>query len=141
QLGDEARTMPGVYLIARQHSGETPGSWLLDGVVRYLSTPEGQQISRNMCVWAVPFADPDGVADGSYGKDQTPWDLNRAWGSPRRPEINAIQRDVHRWARRCRPQAIVDLHAPGYSERGFYFWAPTQPAAIAKITHQIAYRL
>lgn len=140
-LGDAEKSIPGMFFLARQHSGETPGSWVLDGILRFLGTPEGQVISREICVWAVPIADPDGVADGAYGKDQSPWDLNRAWDRPVRPEIHAIQADVVRWARRCRPHMIVDLHAPGYGERGFYFWAPTAPASIARTTHEVARRL
>ncbi len=139
-LGDAERTLPGVFLIARQHSGETPGSWMLDGILRYLSAPQGSSISRGMCVWSVPIADPDGVADGAYGKDQFPWDLNRAWGRPIRPETHAIQSDVVRWTRRCKPVMIVDLHAPAHQEKGFYFWAPTAPASIARVTHKVAER-
>lgn len=137
-LGDEVRSKPGVFFIARQHSGETPGSWLLDGILRFLASPEGERISQEMCVWAVPIADPDGVACGSYGKDQFPWDLNRAWDRPLRPETHAIQSDLVRWSRRCRPHMVVDLHAPGYSERAFYFWAPSHPASIAQVTHRVA---
>ncbi len=29
---------PGIYLLSRQHSGETPGSWTLDGFLRYIAT-------------------------------------------------------------------------------------------------------
>ena len=137
-LGDEARSKPGIFLIARQHSGETPGSWLLDGIIRHLGSPAGEHIRRDLCVWIIPFADPDGVASGGYGKDQFPWDLNRAWDRPTRPEIHAIQADLVRWTRRCRPRMIVDLHAPGYSEVGFYFWAPSHPASIAEETHRLA---
>ena len=44
-------------------------------------------------------------------------DLNRAWTSPAmRHEVLVLQRDLERWARRCRPVAVVDLHAPGGTE-------------------------
>jgi hypothetical protein len=137
-LGDEERSKPGLFFIARQHAGETPGSWALDGILRYLVSDEGLALSKELCIWAVPVADPDGVACGAYGKDQFPWDINRAWDRVTRPEIRAIQTDLIRWSGRCRPHMIVDLHAPGYSEHGFYFWAPTVPHSVARLTHTVA---
>jgi hypothetical protein len=137
-LGDEDRSKPGLFFIARQHAGETPGSWLLDGILRHLASDEGVSLSKEFCIWAVPIADPDSVVCGAYGKDQFPWDINRAWDRVTRPEIHAIQTDLIRWTGRCRPHMIVDLHAPGYSEHGFYFWAPTVPYSVARLTHTVA---
>jgi hypothetical protein len=104
---------PGLYLLARQHSGETPGSWVLDGFLRRVAEL-GQAAPL---IWAVPLADPDGVHFGDYGKDQFPYDLNRAWDqSAMRHEVLAMQRDIHRWSRRCRPTLAMDFHAPGACE-------------------------
>jgi len=110
----------GIYLIARQHSGETPGSWVLDGFLRYLSEIK----YKNLIVWAVPFSNIDGIENGYYGKDNFPYDLNRAWGyPPMRHEILVIQRDIMRWKERCIPFLSIDFHAPGASETdGAYFF-------------------
>lgn len=111
----------GVYIIARQHSGETPGSFVLDGLLR--SAP--QVVSPDeFTIWAVPFANLDGVVDGDYGKDPHPIDLNRSWFSPlpMRYEVAAIQADIERLAQRCRLIAAIDLHAPEALEtKGAYF--------------------
>ncbi|MFN2352614.1 MAG: hypothetical protein ABR497_11785, partial [Kiritimatiellia bacterium] len=78
---------PGVYCLARQHAGETPGSWILDGFLREIA-------AAGECaplVWTVPLVDVDGVAAGFYGKDRFPWDYNRAWGAKGfPPETQAI---------------------------------------------------
>ena len=110
----------GVYLIARQHSGETPGSWVLDGFLRYLYEIKDD----NLVVWAVPLSNIDGIENGYYGKDNFPYDLNRAWGSPpMRHETLVIQRDIMRWEERCIPFLAIDFHAPGASEiDGAYFY-------------------
>jgi len=111
----------GVYLIARQHSGETPGSWVLDGLLRAASAaPSGPAI------WAIPFAHMDGVVQGDYGKDGYPYDLNRAWGAPpMRHETLVIQRDICLWTHRFRPRLALDLHAPGACETdGVYAFLP-----------------
>jgi hypothetical protein len=113
---------PGVYLVARQHSGETPGSWVLDGFLREVaSLGEAAPMA-----WAVPLADVDGVERGDYGKDGYPYDLNRGWGRPpMRHETLVIQRDVDLWRTRCRPALALDFHAPGACEsEGVYAYFP-----------------
>lgn len=121
--GGETR---GLFLISRQHSGEMPGSWVLDGFLRHLAAEDGQM----PVVWAVPLANIDGVIGGDYGKDNFPYDLNRAWGSPpMRHEILVIQRDIGRWAERCRPALGIDFHAPGACEAdGVYCYLPKPQA-------------
>ncbi len=120
--GDEARSLPGIYFIARQHAGETTGSYMMDGMLRFLATPEGREIQKKYVLWFVPFADTDGVEQGWYGKDQQYGDLNRAWGplAPRRPEIRAIAQDLRTFREICRPLWVFDLHAPGHNERASY---------------------
>ena len=113
---------PGLYLIARQHSGETPGSWVLEGFLRYIATL-GEAAPL---VWAVPLANIDGIEQGDYGKDNFPYDLNRAWGTPpMRHETLVIQRDFANWKTRCKPILGIDFHAPGACEKdGIYCFLP-----------------
>jgi hypothetical protein len=116
---------PGVYVIARQHSGETPGSWVLDGFLRELADAR-QQGKPAPAVWAVPLSNGDGIEQGDYGKDNFPYDLNRAWGRPAmRHETHVMKADVRRWASRTTPTLAIDFHAPGYAEGdGLYLFAP-----------------
>lgn len=116
---------PGLYILARQHAGETPGSWVLDGLLRQLAAAQRAGTPVPL-TWVVPLADIDGVTAGAYGKDRYPYDLNRAWGRPpMRHEALVIQRDMHRWARRCRPALVLDSHAPGLCEtQGVYCYLP-----------------
>jgi len=123
---------PGVYLVARQHAGETPGSWVLDGLLR---SAAGSVAPEALLIWAVPLANLDGVVAGDYGKDPFPHDLNRAWGAPpMRHEVHVIGQDLRRWAGRCRPQLVVDLHAPAPAEAdGAYFFLPRAAAPPAQL--------
>lgn len=124
RLSNESRTGgPGLFLVARQHAGETPGSWVLDGVLQQLSRSR-----KNAYVtWSVPLADIDGVLCGDYGKDAFPCDMNCAWGTPpRRHENLAYQRDISRWIERCKPVLGLDFHAPGACETsGVYCYLPS----------------
>jgi hypothetical protein len=104
---------PGLYLVARQHSGETPGSWVLDGFLRRMATLG----DTAPVTWVVPLANIDGIETGDHGKDNFPYDLNRAWTSPAmRHEVLVFQRDIKRWAERCRPVLGIDFHAPSACE-------------------------
>lgn len=132
--GTEGSRRPGLYLVARQHAGETPGSWVLDGLLRRLA----RLGDTAPLVWAVPLAAVDEVEQGDYGKDPFPWDLNRAWGNPpMRRETLVLQRDQARWCHRCRPAAVVDLHAPGGCETAGVYGYLAGPAASPE-HHQAA---
>ena len=128
--GEAGGQRPGLYLVARQHSGETPGSWVLDGLLRRLA----ERGDRAPLVWAVPLSNMDGIEQGDYGKDNFPYDLNRAWGhppqaQPMRHETMVIQRDADRWKERCRPVLGLDFHAPGGNEAaGAYVFGPDREA-------------
>jgi hypothetical protein len=116
---------PGLYLMARQHSGETPGSWVLDGLLRHIASL-GKEAPL---VWSIPLTDVDGVEGGDYGKDNYPYDLNRAWGKPpMRHEVLVYQRDMQRWAARCQPALAIDLHAPGACETSGIYCYLADPA-------------
>lgn len=113
---------PGVYCIARQHAAETSGGWALDGFLRRIA----ELGDRAPLVWAVPLSNLDGVVQGDYGKDNYPYDLNRAWDQPQmRHETLVIQRDMGLWRQRCRPALALDWHAPGGCEaEGVYLFRP-----------------
>jgi len=120
--GTPEGSRPGLYVVARQHAGEVSGSWVLDGFLR-----EIQMLGAEApLIWAVPLTNIDGIEQGDYGKDNFPYDLNRAWGRPpMRHETLVFQNDMQRWVTRCRPVLGIDFHAPGACETaGIYTYAP-----------------
>ncbi|MBN1249169.1 MAG: hypothetical protein JXC32_16030 [Anaerolineae bacterium] len=132
--GEEGGQRPGLYLMARQHSGETPGSWVMDGFLRAIAALGDEA----PLVWAIPLANIDGVEEGDYGKDGFPYDLNRAWGRPpMRHEVSVFQRDLWRWRARCHPMLAIDFHAPGACESaGVYAYVPDPE--IDRGAHEVA---
>ena len=111
---------PAVFLTARAHAGETPGSWVLDGLLRRVA--DDAPLRNRLAWWAVPFLNLDDVVEGSYGKDPHPVDCNRSFGpgSPRRPEAGAVIADVRRLLDRTRIGLYCDIHAPSHSEPHTY---------------------
>jgi hypothetical protein len=122
---ERAEPVAGAYVVTRQHAGETPGSWVLDGLLGAVSGAVETDPLRQIEWWVVPFVDLDGVIAGDYGKDAMPRDFNRSWAMmPMRPEVQAIQRDMWRFAGRCARRMVLDLHAPGGGERAVYQFLP-----------------
>ena len=116
---------PGVYIVARQHSGEVPGSWVLDGILGAVAAENRSGRLRRIEWWAVPFVDLDGAVEGNYGKDCFPIDFNRAWADmPMRPEVGAIQQDMRYFADGRTRRLVLDLHGPGGGETRVYMMHP-----------------
>lgn len=127
---DNSEVKPqGVYLIAQQHAGETPGGWVLHGLLSGLAELKPPRL----LVWSVPLTNIDGVEQGDYGKDSFPYDLNRAWGTPpMRHETLVIQQDMRLWATRCAPLVALDFHAPGPCETAGVYCYPPDPQQAPK---------
>ena len=135
---DTKREM-GLYLIARQHSGETSGSWVLHGLLERLA----EKKAKNLTVWSLPLTNIDGIERGDYGKDNFPMDLNRAWGTPpMRYENKVFQNDIALWASRSNPFLALDFHSPGGNEnQGCYCFLPkTENMTLDKISLKWAKR-
>lgn len=85
-----------VWLVARQHCGETMGSWWLEGALDRLidrDDPVAAEVRRRARVHVVPLSNPDGAAKGHLRGNAAGVDLNRQWHGPdlqRAPEIAAI---------------------------------------------------
>lgn len=124
---------PGIYIVARQHAGEVPASWVLDGILRAVASEETGGQLRGVEWWAVPFVDLDGAIQGNYGKDCFPIDFNRSWAEmPMRPEVGAIQQDMRHFAEGRRRRLILDLHGPGGGETRLYMMHPRKNAPKAQ---------
>jgi hypothetical protein len=97
----------GIWLTSRSHSGETPGSFTLEGILAEFADVQDPRLT----VRAIPFLDLDGVVSGMYGKERPPVDFNRAWGTdPTRPEIRTYKEYL---ASLDRPPVVAaDCHAP-----------------------------
>jgi murein tripeptide amidase MpaA len=58
-----------VVISARVHPGETVGSWMMKGVLDFITDPDNEdaQILRDNFVFKIiPMMNPDGVINGNY---------------------------------------------------------------------------
>ncbi|MDB5460709.1 MAG: hypothetical protein JWO72_2450, partial [Caulobacteraceae bacterium] len=92
-LGDGPRT---VWVVGRQHSGETMASWWMEGALDCLldpGDPVGAGLLKAATVHLVPMVNIDGAARGNLRGNAAGIDLNRQWHAPdplTAPEVAAV---------------------------------------------------
>ncbi|TPX65802.1 hypothetical protein CcCBS67573_g08015 [Chytriomyces confervae] len=71
----------GIVLSARVHPGETNASWMMRGLMRFLTGPseEAYLLREQFVIKLVPMINPDGVIVGNYRCNLSGYDLNRQW--------------------------------------------------------------
>jgi murein tripeptide amidase MpaA len=76
---EEISLRKAVILTARVHPGETNSSFIIQGIIDFLTGPEkAAKILRNTYVFKiVPMLNPDGVIVGNYRCSLSGLDLNR----------------------------------------------------------------
>lgn len=73
-----------IIIMARQHPGETQGSFVCDGVIDRLvakGSKEVELLRKNFVFYVIPMVNPDGVIFGHYRTNLAGKDLNRKWDS------------------------------------------------------------
>ena len=86
-----------VWLIARQHPGESMAEWWMEGALEALADPADPvaRVLRARCrLHVVPNANPDGSCRGHLRTNAAGVNLNREWAAPsaeRSPEVLAIR--------------------------------------------------
>ena len=86
-----------VWLIARQHPGESMAEWWMEGALEALTDPANsvsRELRRRCRLHIVPNANPDGSFRGHLRTNAAGINLNREWSDPsleRSPEVVAIR--------------------------------------------------
>jgi cytosolic carboxypeptidase protein 2/3 len=81
----DSKPKKGVLISARVHPGETVGSWMMRGVINFLTDPEDREaaiLRDNFVFKIIPMLNPDGVINGNYRCSLAGCDLNRRWKFP-----------------------------------------------------------
>jgi murein tripeptide amidase MpaA len=91
-IGDPAADKK-VWVIARQHPGETMAEWFVEGMLDALldpADPFGRQLLKEAVFYVVPNMNPDGSVRGNLRTNAAGANLNREWHTPsleRSPEV------------------------------------------------------
>ncbi|HQX58957.1 MAG TPA: M14-type cytosolic carboxypeptidase [Burkholderiaceae bacterium] len=96
-----------IWLIARQHPGETMAEWFIEGLLERLldaADPVARVLLARCVFHVVPNMNPDGSVRGNLRTNGAGANLNREWLEP------ALDRSPEVWlVRRCMQNTSVDL--------------------------------
>jgi len=105
-----------IWLIARQHPGESMAEWFVEGFLERL-LDEADPVSRvllDQCVfYVVPNMNPDGAVRGNLRTNAAGANLNREWATPSldtSPEVY--------WVRQKMLEVGVDLNLDAHGDEG-----------------------
>jgi hypothetical protein len=104
-----------ILITARHHAGETPGSYVLEGILKSFLHQLNLANSKigQLKLFIFPFVDFDGVQEGRYGKGRPPIDFNRDWSAKsQHQEILQIQEFTENALIDHQLLLYIDLHAP-----------------------------
>jgi predicted deacylase len=117
-----------VVITARVHPGETPASFVCQGLIDFLVSDHAlARLLREHVVFVViPMLNPDGVAIGNYRCSSMGLDLNRQWQAPApwcEPTIAATKRLLIELSRHAAVDldVFIDMHAHTMATVGFMY--------------------
>ena len=105
-----------VWLIARQHPGESMAEWFAEGFVERLldgDDPVARVLLTHCVFYVVPNMNPDGAVRGNLRTNAGGVNLNREWGTPtieKSPEVF--------WVRQTMQALGVDLFLDAHGDEG-----------------------
>ena len=101
-----------IWIIARQHPGETMAEWFVEGMVERLidrADPFSRRLLERALFHVVPNMNPDGSVLGNLRTNAAGANLNREWMSPSMetsPEVSLVRERMQRTG----VDAFIDVH-------------------------------
>ncbi len=91
-----------VWIIARQHPGETMAEWFVEGLLERLldgADPIARKVREHAVLYIVPNMNPDGAVRGNLRTNAAGRNLNREWRAPdpaASPEVLLVREEMER---------------------------------------------
>ncbi|WP_256078930.1 M14-type cytosolic carboxypeptidase [Massilia sp. YIM B04103] len=90
-----------IWVIGRQHPGESMASWFVEGLLDSLlddANPIARKLLQRAVFYIVPNMNPDGSVRGNLRTNAAGANLNREWMTPsleRSPEVLCVKQKIH----------------------------------------------
>jgi murein tripeptide amidase MpaA len=111
-VGEAGAGKRALWIIARQHPGETMAEWFVEGLLERLldaTDPVARTLLARATVHVVPNMNPDGSVQGNLRTNAAGANLNREWMAPsleRSPEVFHVRAAMHASG----VDALLDVH-------------------------------
>ena len=111
-IGNQVESDLKIWVIARQHPGETMAEWFIEGLLARLLDPQdptARALLDSATFYVVPNMNPDGSALGNLRTNAAGANLNREWLSPseeRSPEVFYVREKM----RETGVDLFLDIH-------------------------------
>jgi hypothetical protein len=120
-----------VIMTARVHPGETCGSWMMEGFLKFIlgDGKEAIEMRDSFIFVIVPMLNPDGVIVGNYRCDITGNDLNRKYcdsDGHMFPNIHYLLRKIKSIMPKSPVLSFIDLHAHS-KKKSVFIYGPHFP--------------
>ncbi|GGB12025.1 M14 family metallopeptidase [Agarivorans gilvus] len=99
-IGDAEQAKHKVWMIARQHPGESMAEWFIEGMLERLldqDNPLANSLLKDTVFYVVPNMNPDGSVRGHLRTNAVGTNLNREWQNPsmeRSPEVFLVRQKM-----------------------------------------------
>ncbi|XP_011501923.1 PREDICTED: cytosolic carboxypeptidase 2-like [Ceratosolen solmsi marchali] len=125
-INDETQRKKGVVITARVHPGETPSSWIMKGIIDFLTGESNQakELRERFIFKLVPMLNPDGVIVGNNRCSLSGVDLNRQYRTVIRESYPAVWHTklmIRRLMEECGIALYCDLHAHSRKHNVFIY--------------------
>ena len=133
-VGDEAPGRVPIWIIARQHPGETMAEWFVEGLLERLldgADPVARMLREHALLYIVPSMNPDGAVRGNLRTNAAGRNLNREWRAPdpvASPEVFLVRAEMERSG--C--ALFLDIHGDETLPYVFFSTAEEVPGFTAE---------
>ncbi|MGL6070987.1 M14 family metallopeptidase, partial [Craterilacuibacter sp.] len=139
-IGHEVESDLKIWIIARQHPGETMAEWFIEGLLNRLLDPQdptSRLLLDSATFYIVPNMNPDGAIRGNLRTNAAGANLNREWATPsvdKSPEVLLVRNKMLETG----VDLFLDIH--GDEALPYVFAAgsegvPSYDERIAKLEH------
>ncbi|CAK83850.1 unnamed protein product (macronuclear) [Paramecium tetraurelia] len=116
----------GVVFLARQHPGEPQASYVMQGIIDFLTSnnPQADYLRQNCIFKIFPMMNTDGVVNGNYRCGLEGGDLNRRWKKPNKylhPSVYYAKKYVKGFSKERQILLVVDLHGHSRKQSSFVY--------------------
>lgn len=123
---EEQSKKTAVIISARVHPGETVSSYVMKGVLEYLTSDLGEvrKLREKFIFKIIPMLNPDGVVNGNYRCSLAGVDLNRTWKRPNsllHPEVYHSKQLIQNIAAKYKIGMVLDLHGHSIKKNIFFY--------------------